>query len=178
MKLKFASKQFLTWYKKAEEAEKKKKEYRQMFFDSIEFKPSELARQSVFVPLGEDPMKWAAIWYPRWRVVAGGRVLDEWKIVIEEDPKYKSFTFIHPTSHKVYQRTVAESSPQVDLNELKEKNPLLYEKVTQYPVVEKILKPLNSLDPEDLAKLVKYLQPPKLTLRMEKPRDAKPEELE
>lgn len=171
----------------AEESDAKKRmaKFRKQFFDLIEIPEKELARQTIFA-VTEDPDRYVATLYPKWRIITA-KVTDEgsagqdaeWKLVIQEDPEKKTFQFINPTDKKVFQRTVVESAPDVDLERLKAENPLVYESITFQPEPRpRELKALSDLTDDQKEIIKTYLDPPKLTNRMEAPREAKPEELE
>lgn len=171
----------------AEESDAKRRmaKLRTQFFDLIAIPDSELAQQTIFATT-EDPDRYVATLYPKWRIVTA-KIIDEgsagqdaeWKLVIQEDPKRKTYQYINPLDRKVYARTVAESAPDIDLERLKAENPLVYESITFQPEPRpRELKALSELT-DDQKEIVKaYLDPPKLTNRMESPRPAKPEELE
>jgi hypothetical protein len=153
---------------------------RKQFFDllKVHIKPSELARQTIFYE-GDQPGHHVATLYPKWRIVTTRKIQgDEWQILIEEDPEKRSYTYLNPVDQQVYQRTVVESAPQVDLDKLKADHPSIYKSVTFQPKPPRELKSLDKLTDRQKDTLLNYLISPKLTNRMEKPRPAKPEELE
>lgn len=169
----------------AEEADAKTRmeKYRKQFFDLLKsaIPSSELARQTIYYE-GEDPDAHIATLYPKWKVLKK-ELLDEfpaeWRILIEEDPERKSWIFVNPINGYVFQRTVAESAPGIDLERMKEEDPFLYQTITvEPPKPERVLRPLSELKDMEKDLLKEYLLPPKLTNRMEKPRPAKAEELE
>lgn len=153
---------------------------KKQFFDLIRIPSSQLARQTIYYE-GSDPDKHVATLYPKWRIIKKEMThLDgEWRIIIEENPKKKSFSYINPLDGMKYTRTVAESAPGVDLARLKQENPALYNEVTvEPPRLERVLKPLSDLEEDQKDELKEYLTPVSLTNRMEKPSKPKPEELE
>lgn len=166
-------------------AEREMAKLRKLFFNLIDIPEPKLARQTIFANT-EDPDRYVATLYPKWRIVTA-QVIDEgsagqdaeWKLVIQEDPKKKTFVFINPLDKKVYTRTVAESAPDVDLERLRQERPLVYESITFQPEpLPRELKALADMTEDQKEILKQYLDPPKLTNRMESPRPAKPEELE
>lgn len=170
----------------AEEADAKSRmeKFKKQFYDLIEIPESELARQTIYYE-GNDPEQHVATLYPKWRIVekkvrsAHMNNEHEWKIIIQEDPEKKTYVFINPLDKKVYTRTVAESAPGVDIERLKQEAPRLWENITvQPPPPEREFKPITELTEDQKDELKRFFLPVKLTNRMEKPRPAKPEELE
>jgi hypothetical protein len=164
------------------EAKSRMEKYRKQFFDLLKaaIPKTELARQTIYYE-GDDPDTHIATLYPKWKILKKEVThLDgEWRILIEEDPERKSWQYINPQDGKVYRRTVKESAPSIDTVRLQEEDPGLWEAITiQPPPPERVLKPLSDLDDEQKDKLRGYLLPPKLTNVMEKPREAKAEEVE
>jgi hypothetical protein len=164
-------------------AEKEMAKLRKLFFDLIEIPETDLARQTIYVE-AEDPEAYVAVMYPKWRIVNYKTVAaedepPEWKVIIQEDPTKKTFQYVNPIDKKVYQRTVAEGAPDIDMERLKVEDMILWNAVTfRPPEPERELKPLDELTEDEREALKNYLTPGKLTNRMEAPRDAKPEELE
>lgn len=168
----------------AEESDAKTRmeKYRKQFFDLLKdaIPQSKLARRTIYYE-GNDPANYVATFYPKWRIIKKEVIhLDgEWRIIIEEDPTKKSWTFINAKDGQVYQRTVVESAPQIDMAKLATIEPGFFESITiQPPPPPRELKPLDELSEDERERLTEYLLPPKLTNRMDKPRKAKPEELE
>ncbi len=148
------------------------------FAESITFTDEELGRQTLWYA-GSDPEAFIQTQYPKWSLVKKDRMDNgEWRLLIQENPLLKSFLFVNPDDKKVYQRTVAEGVPQPDLEKLREQDVELYLRVTYQPTVPRDLRAASDISEEDWAKLSEFFLPPKLTPRMEAPRDAKPEELE
>lgn len=179
-KLEDITKEFGIAHKEEAEAKAKKEKYRKLFFDLITIPKSQLAQQTIFYE-GSDPDNHVATLYPKWRVVAKEETdLDgEWRILIQEDPTKKSYTYLNKVDGMVYTRTVAESAPGVDLARLKAENPALYLEITvEPPKPARVLKPLADLEEDQKDELKEYLTPVSLTNRMEKPRLPKPEELQ
>lgn len=182
-KIEEVTKQFGEKHAAKDKADKEMKKLRKQFFDLIEVPEPELARQTIYVE-AEDPEQYVATLYPKWRIVSYKTVAreadpPEWKVIIQEDPDKKTYIFVNPLDKQVYQRTVAEGAPELDLERMKKEDPEFYERVTfEPPPPPRELFPLASMDDEEKEGLKKYLTPGKLTNRMEAPRKAKPEELE
>jgi hypothetical protein len=180
-KIENVTKRFGRAHSTKERAEKTMAKARQEFFDLIQIQESELSRQTIYVEC-DDPEAYVASLYPKWRILSSKlvdpEIPDEWKLVIQEDPTKRNYTFVNPLDGQVYTRTVTESAPDVDLERIKEEDPDFYHDITFQPTVPRELLPLKNLTDEAKEKLKKYLLPVKLTNRMEKPRKPKPEELE
>lgn len=181
-KIENVTQEFGLAHAEADEAKRRMEKYRKMFFDLITIPENELATQVIYVEC-DDPRSYVATLYPKWKIkskkLVNPAIPDEWKIIIQEDPSKKTFQFINRLDGKVYQRTVAESAPDIDMDRLKEENPDIWEAITfQPPLPDRELKPLDELNEDEREVLKRYLVPVKLTNRMEKPRNAKPEELE
>lgn len=180
-KIESITRQFNKAHQRVEKYEKEKGRLRAIFFNLISFDSEQLARQTIYVE--GDPDQHVATLYPKWRVVTKELIhLDdetEWRVIIEEDPEKKNFTFVNALDGMAYTRTVAESAPGIDLDRLKAEKPLVYQSVTFQPdPPPRELKALKDLTEEQKDIVKTYLTPAKLTNRMEKPRKAKPEELE
>lgn len=180
-KIESITRQFYKAHQRVEKYEKEKSRLRSIFFNLIDFEPEQLARQTIYVE--GDYEQHVATLYPKWRIVTKELIHSddetEWRVIIEEDPEKKNFTFVNPFDGMAYSRTVAESAPGVDLDRLKAEKPLVYQSVTFQPdPPPRELKALKDLTEEQKDIVKMYLTPAKLTNRMEKPRKAKPEELE
>ena len=171
----------------AQEASAKKEMERnkKLFYDLIVFPESELATQVIYYT-GDDPDGHVASLYPKWRIAKkqlwdgpddGSNTELEWKLVLQEDPDGKTFVYKNPLDGNVYQRTVVESAPQVDLVKLEQERPDVYKAVTFQPdPPPRELYPLSDIGDEYKEIIRQYLLPSKLTNRMEKPKLAKDEE--
>lgn len=166
-----------------------------------------LARRTVEIPEWvEDPDEWVATWHPGWRIDPEAVLKETWKVQIEEIPSLKKFIHINAEDGKVYIRNTVQGAPSLDDQLLMSQDPALWERVsmpdpsyallwefskwaggdiihetvaiylkTQAP---RILRPLEELDEETLQALQPYIAPGPLSVKMEAPRKAKPEELE
>lgn len=184
-KIENVAKRFGYWHGREAKAKAEMAKHRKMFFDLIEIPEEELAQQTIFA-VTEDPDQYVATLYPKWKIISA-KVIDEgcagqdaeWKLIIQEDPKKKTWQFINPVDQKVYQRTVVESAPEIDFERLAAEEPDAYESITFQPdPPPRQLKPLDQLEDDEKEILKSYLLPVELKDRMEKPRPAKPEELE
>lgn len=149
------------------------------FLDEIQYESQELAQQVIFYD-GKDPEHYVSVMYPKYRLLKSKEIGDdEWKLVLEEDPEFKSYAYVNLEDNQVYQRTIAESAPDIDIRKLREEDSELWFKVTKAPPTpDRILKNLDELTEEQRLALHKFLIPPRLSIRMMAPRKAKPEELE
>jgi hypothetical protein len=131
--IKVVARDFGKAHKEEAEAKGRKDKYRKQFFDLIDIPEQELARKTIFAEC-DDPEAYVASLYPKWRILKKefSRVGD-WKILIQEDPEKKNFVLVNPLDGQVYQRTVAESAPDVDLDRLKAEHPSIYRSVTFQP---------------------------------------------
>jgi hypothetical protein len=167
----------------AEEARWKstKERLRKQFFDLLRLNipTTQLAQTTIYYD-GTDPEQHVATLYPKYMIVDKRFDLatKEWRILLREDIDRKSWSYVNPVDGNVYSRTVAESAPEVDLERLKADHPSIYKSVTFQPKPARQLKPLDKLTERQKATIMRYLKPPKLQDRMEKPRKAKAEELE
>lgn len=158
-----------------------KAKLRKQFFDLIEIPEEELAQQVIFYE-GDDPERHVATLFPKWKLI-DKKLVDEfpaeWKLILQEDPDKKTYVFINPLDQKVYQKLVKESAPGVDMERLEKEDPHLWAKITfQPPPPPRQLKPLEELKDDEKEALMSFLTEPKLQIAMQKPRKAKPEELE
>jgi len=201
-------------YKAAERTfagEDKKKKNRQTglkeeFFDGATelVAKSTLAQKTVVVPEGiEDQESWAARRNPRWKVLE----VENNRVLLEEDPRFKPFTYVNRKTKRVWTRSVRDGSLLLDDNELQERDLDLWKRVTQlvnYDFVcevlfhanvhasdidefidkievfcpaERALVPFENMSPDDLADVQEYMYPGSPVVSLSSPRKAKPEEL-
>ncbi len=112
---------------------------------------------------------------PRWVSTCASLDGDSYLVLLKENAKYKSFTFVNKDDKRVWTKQVVDGSPYVDEDALQAADPKLWERIT-VPVRE--LKPLEELDPDDLARLESFVYPGKSTEKLAAPRKAKADELE
>lgn len=74
--------------------------------------------------------------YPTWRLAEyeSESMVHQFVLIIEEDPEYLPFEYIHAETREVVSRQVASAPPQVDTNTLKAEFPAVWEKIMK-PVV-------------------------------------------
>jgi hypothetical protein len=130
-----------------------------------------------------------------------------WEAIMIEDVSLKAFTFVNKADGMVYQRQHVAGSPMLDDELIQAENPELWKKITTVPyeawikeviyhcnsedvdkefeaflefegAPERVLRPLNELEPELLAEIQPYIYYSKPSVKLAAPRKAKPEELE
>jgi hypothetical protein len=168
-------------YDEWKRSEREKNERRDEFFSQInEHLKDEVAPQIVIeFPTDdeEEALRQAQRQYVRHRVVATSQVEQGYKVVLEENPELRPYTYINPADGKVYQRIISEGSPSLDDEALQEEKPELWQGITE-EVVTRRLRPLDELTPEQLEEIQPYITMPKPQPRLAAPRLAKPEELD
>lgn len=163
--------------------EQKKKEARAKLIQAVDqtFDESELARQTIYLSnLTDDEITdYVSVHYPKWEIlsVLTDDTQTENKILLQEKPEYKKAVIFNNRDGMIYQRTVTESAPDFDEELMKTEDPDLYKRVTK-EITYRDWKPLNDISEVDRQKMLKFLQPPKLSVRLEQPRKPKPEEEE
>lgn len=173
----------------SKKAEKELKESRSEFFVAIDDEIVEtetLARQTIEFesPAGEedaeDLLTHIKKFYPGWRLAETGS--KEHTHIIEEDPAFKKFVYVNHDDGNVYRRNVSQAGPSLDDDRLKEENPELWKRITEVKVVPRqqvrVLKDLETLPNEDLAEIQEYFVPGPMTVKLDAPRKAKPDELD
>ena len=129
-----------------------------------------LAQQTVgYTGQPDDHIK---VFYPGWRLVSSNT--EDNTAVIEEDPAFKKFVHINPEDGKLYRRNVSQQGPSLDDTRLQEEDPALWKRITK---PARVLKDLDKVSNKDLAAMQAYFVPGKMTVKLDAPRDAKPEEL-
>lgn len=176
----------------SKKAEKELKESRAEFFDAVDeeiISTETLARQTIELPpdipfpVDEDDrgvMDYVKRFYPGWRLVDVGA--KEHTYIIEEDPAFKKFVYVNHEDGNVYRRNVAQGGPSLDDDRLKSENPELWERITEVRVIPqqetRVLKDLEDLPDQDFAAIQEYLVPGPMTVKLDAPRKAKPDELD
>src|SRR5690349_25097082 len=101
-------------HRKWKEAEKEKNALRERFFREASEALSEQlpARSVVQIPAKdlEDVYRICQRRYPKHRVADVQEDNGEWNVVLEEDPQYRSFTYINKIDGQVYQRIISDGS--------------------------------------------------------------------
>lgn len=152
------------------------------------------------------PLDWVATYHPGWRFAElhqGGDNL----ILIEENPALLPYIYVNKRDKIVYARTTSSGSPQLDDERLRQDDPDLWNEISQWPEpwlslvtnafkslnilnpeeqaqiflqdqgVQRTLKPIESLDDDQLVSLQEYLVPAPIAVRLVPPRLAKEDEL-
>lgn len=173
-------KEYRTW----KEAEKAKDRYKKKFFEAINETLREEVPQQVVQKVEatdeEEALRIAQRMYPRFRTVDCQPDDDDpgqWNVILEENPELKDFAHTNKTDGNVYQRIIAEGTPSLDDEGLKDEQPALWEAITT-EVTTRELRPLDELTPEQVAAIQPYITMPKPQARLGAPRKAKEEELE
>lgn len=170
-------------YRAWKEAEGKKDELRKEFFKLVTEEVSDQLEEkyvTVTAILEEDVRDYVAKKYPRWEIIdlrPEGTIQDLWEVIIEENPEYKTYSYVDHDHGYVYTKQVSSGSMYVDDERLQQKDPDLYEQVTYVPEPERKLRSLEELEPELLARLSEYLYEGRPKVSLAAPRKAKPEEL-
>ena len=159
----------------AELAEKKGEFYRAIDEEILETET--LAQKTITLPedLADEEAvdKYLKVFYPGWRYL-DDESEEELKIVIEEDPAFKKFVHVNHEDGMLYRRNVSQEGPSLDDERLQAENPTLWKRITK---PARVLKPLDTVSDKDLAALQEYFVPGKMTVKLDAPRAAKPEEL-
>jgi hypothetical protein len=187
------TKQLGTAHKKKSEGERELKESRSKFFKAIDeeiLSTETLAQQTIEVPetvVDEETLiQHVAVFYPGWQV--GEVVSLVWadeaptEIIIEENPAFKKFVYVNHEDGFVYRRNVSEGGPSLDDERLKVEDPELWKRITEVKVVPRqqvrVLKDMETLPDKDLAAMQEYFVPGSMTVKLDAPRKAKPDELD
>lgn len=161
----------------AQLAEKKGEFYKAIDAEILETET--LAQQTITLPndIGddtEDIVKYLKVFYPGWRLSAKDITPGNPIIGIEEDPAFKKFVHVNLEDGQLYRRNISQEGPSLDDERLQQENPMLWKRITK---PARVLKDLNTLTDKDLSALQAYFVPGKLTVKLDAPRAAKPEEL-
>jgi hypothetical protein len=163
-------------------AEKQKNELREEFFklatEEAKQKPLSQMTHVVYGPTQEMADKRVIEIYPTWTVmhVEQDKAEGWFKYLLQENPKYSSWTFVNPEDGKVYSRQVT-TSVMLDEERMQEVDPDLYEAVTDIKK-ERVMRPTEELTDEQLALVSEYVYEGKPRLKLAAPRKAKPEDYE
>jgi hypothetical protein len=178
------TKQLGSAHKKKSEGEKELKKSRSEFFEAIDeeiLSTETLAQQTIVIPYAEEENVVTHIqtFYPGWQYVYEN---DDGSVIIEEDPSFKKFVYINHDDGNLYRRNVSQSGPSLDDDRLKVENPKLWKRITQEEEVPakvvRVLKDLETLPDKDLAAMQEYFVPGSMTVKLDAPRKAKPDELD
>lgn len=173
----------------SKKAEKELKTYRSEFFEAIDdeiISTETFARQTItFIPPkteddAEDLITYVNRFYPGWRIVDVGSKRNTH--IIEEDPAFKKFVYVNHEDGNIYRRNVSQSGPSLDDERLKRENPKLWERITEVKIIPRqetrVLKDLETLPNKDFSEIQEYLVPGPMTVKLDAPRKAKPDELD
>lgn len=87
------------------------------------------------------------------------------------------FEHVNKKDGFVYTRQISKAAPSLDDERLREEDPELWEEITYIPEPERVLKPLEELSPEQLAKIGEYLVAGRVSVKLGAPKKAKPEDI-
>ncbi len=147
----------------------------------------------------DDLAEYVATWHPGWRLVEA----ENDKLILEEDPEVKEFTFANNEDGKVYWRNQVQGSPELDDDLLQKEDPELWEEASQpapaqvaavkayaewagledddylsyFDDLPRELRPLTEMPDNLLARLANYITPGPITVKMEAPRAIKTDDL-
>jgi hypothetical protein len=176
------TKQLGTAHRAKSAAEKDLKVSRSKFFEAIDeeiIANETLAQQTVDIPDDANIQAYVKQFYPGWEYVNDN---DDGSVLIEEDPSFKKFIYINHGDGYVYRRNVSQAGPSLDDDRLKAENPKLWKRITQEEEVPakvvRVLKDLETLPDKDLAAIQEYFVPGSMTVKLDAPRKAKPDELD
>lgn len=158
----------------AELAEKKSE-----FYTAIDEEISStetLAQKTITVPdeFIDNEEAYVKVFHPGWRLSAKDITPDNPVIGIEEDPGYRKYVHVNPEDGKLYRRNVSQEGPSLDDARLQAEDPALWKRLTK---PARVLKPMDKIPNKDLAAMQAYFVPGKMTVKLDAPRAAKPEEL-
>lgn len=172
-------------HKSSKELEKKLKDCRAKFFEAVDEEivaTETLAHQIVPIPEGVIAAAYVKQFHPGWRIVEDGIEEGRETVLIEEDPSLKKFVYVNHEDGNLYRRNVSQSGPSLDDDRLKAENPKLWQRITQEEEVPartvRVLKDLETLPNKDLAAIQEYFVPGPMTVKLDAPRKAKPDELD
>lgn len=158
----------------AELTEKKSEFYRAIDEEVLETETlaQKTIRPSEGAPIDPDQRaKWIKRYHPGWRFVEEDAAEN---ILLEEDPAFKKFVHVNHEDGMFYRRNVSQEGPSLDDERLQTENPTLWKRITK---PARVLKDLDTVSDKDLAALQEYFVPGKMTVKLDAPRAAKPEEL-
>lgn len=95
------------------------------------------------------------------------------RVALEENPKYQNFSYTNPENGMVYQRQVVEGSVFLDETNLRHENGELWHEISE---LKRVLRPLESLTPDQLAAIQPYVFKGKPVIKLVPPKPEKTEE--
>jgi hypothetical protein len=194
-KLVFTTTQLGESYAAWKEEEKNKEEDRKAFFelalehlrddDKLELR-TKVVEVVLAVASLELAQQKAERRHPRFRVQGVQKVAEaddgsahHYKVVLQENPEFVSFTFINEHDERVYQRRVDDGPLRIDEDEFEEQNPSLYLSLCKETWGGKlVICPLDLMTPAVRQSVAEYIYPGPPKVVLAPPRAIKPEDLE
>lgn len=168
-------------YNENKKWDKSKSEFRIKFFEIASKQHETLATKIANVEAKDlgSAIEIAEQLHPGWIALSANEITTgEYDVRMEEDSKFKPFTFINEEDGMVYQKQIVAGPVMFDDERLKQDHPEIYEQVTFIPEPERQLKSFDEIDDELLPILQDYIYEGKPIVKLAAPRKAKPEELE
>jgi hypothetical protein len=168
---------------RAKEYEQEKAQARNEFLNAVtsvvEDEVQPYSSERVSARSEEECLRICSRMYRRHRVISVQETKDpgEWDVLLEPDPALQPYSYVNRADGKVYSRIIAEGSPYLDDESLRDEKPDLWQQITVEETT-RVLKPLEELPAEVLAELEPYITMPEPQVRMGAPRKATLEELE
>lgn len=98
-----------------------------------QIKNSVLNQRTIHLPSDTDVEKYVADHFPEMNIILTTQVGDEdIKVLLEENPSVKKFTYVNREDGRVYGRTIAQV-PTLDDEALRTEDPDLWEHITEWP---------------------------------------------
>lgn len=108
---------------------------RQEFFDAATAELETRPRSTrVLICNEEDIEGYVRKHFPGWRLVDAEH--ENGKIIVEEDPAWMPYSYISKDGKTVYQRGIAQESPALDDEAIRNQDPELWYKITECPIEE------------------------------------------
>lgn len=167
-------------YRQWKDGEKEKEKLRKKFFDLARQENSKnLAQKSITIDTQneDEAREYIAREYPTWDVEKLEEKNNGYRAIIRESPNYRDFVFSNDDDGYVYRYQVTEGATLVDDERLQSEQPDLWESISA-EVVTRVLKPLDELTDDQLAKLQDYVYKGKPQVKLAPPRPIKDEDLE
>lgn len=115
---------------------------------------------------------------PRYCIDESREAENGFEFIMLERPEFMPFLYVNVADEMVYQRQVTDGSQVLDDDRLQVEDPGLYKAVTfELPWGVRMVRPFDSLTPEQLGAISDYIYRGKPTVKLPAPRPAKDEEL-
>lgn len=171
--------EFLTDLREEDAKEKKAKaekaKLRTRFFDKAteQERQGSLGERYAVVPAQDEKQARERIarYYSGFTISAIRETDGDWEAILVEDPALVPFSI--EVDGYIFERQIRSGSVMLDDERLKEEDPELYESITRQVTV---VKPLDDLDKETLAKLASYIYTGQPSVALPAPKEAKPED--